>query len=109
MRDDLRADRAPQMVHSVRSADFLGIVKRCGTVSIGENKDVRWRKDLQRGFKSGADEIGRFVAGDQKRGILDIILDLGLGSVLRWRRIVLENNEKWGKGIAKDLSVHQNI
>lgn len=60
---------------------------------------MRWREDLQSSFESGCDQIGGFVAGDEKSSVLYVVLDLSFGSELGWWRVLLEDDEKWSKGI----------
>ena len=46
--DDLRTDRGPQMVNTVRATHLLRVIQRCWAVAIRENIDVRGRENLQR-------------------------------------------------------------
>lgn len=99
MRHNLGTNRAPQVVDSVRRTHFFGVVQRCGAVSVGEDVDVRWREDLQSSFKSGCDQIGGLVAGNEKSSVFDVVLDLGFGSKFGWWRVLLEDDEKRSKGV----------
>jgi len=94
------------VVDTIRRTHFLGIVQRCGAVSVGEDVDVRWREDLQSSFKSGCDQIGGLVARNEKSSVLDIVLDLGFGSEFGWRRILLEDDEKRSKGVTTGSLVY---
>lgn len=88
------------MVDSVRRANFFGVVQRCWAVSVGKDEDVRCREDLQSCLKSGSNEIGGLIAGNEESCILDVVLNLGFGGELGWWRVVLENNEEGSKGVA---------
>lgn len=62
---------------------------------------MRWREDLQGRFEGSTNELSGLVARDKKCSVLDIVLDLGLGSECCWRRILLENDQKRSERIAR--------
>lgn len=59
--DDLAADRAPNVVHSVLLAYFCCVVQRYGTVAVCDDEDVFLRKDSLCGHERRADDVGGFV------------------------------------------------
>jgi hypothetical protein len=98
--DDFGSDRRPDVVHTVRAAHLLRIVERGGAVTVGDDKDLRWREDLQCSFEGGGNQACRFVAGNHQASIFDVGLHLGLAGKVGRRRIFLEEDQKRCKGVA---------
>jgi hypothetical protein len=97
---DLRADGAPQVVDAVRLAYLFGVVQGCLAVSVGEDENVLRREDLQSSLEGGGDESGGLVARNQERGIFDVVLHHGICVGVGGRRVLLEENQERGEGVA---------
>jgi hypothetical protein len=61
--DDLAADRTPDVVDAVGSADFFGVVEGGGAVAVGDDEDVFGWEDFEGCGEGGADYVGGFVLG----------------------------------------------
>jgi hypothetical protein len=58
------------------------------------------REDLQSSLEGGGDEPGGLVARNQERGIFDVVLHDGVCVGVGGRRVLLEENQERGEGVA---------
>ena len=107
--DDFGSDRRPDMVYTVWAAHLFRVVKRCLTVTVGNDKDVRWREDLQGSLEGVGDESGRLVARDHEASVGDVRFDLGLRREIGWWGVVLEEDKKRSEGVAVAALVRSQI
>jgi hypothetical protein len=97
---NLRTNRAPQVVDTVGLADLFGVVQRRLAVAVRKDEDVLSGEDLQSGLEGGGDESGGLVAGNQERGVLDVVLHHGVCVGIGRRRVFLEEDKERGEGVA---------
>lgn len=88
------------MIDPVAAANLFSVVQRLGRVPIGNDVDMRRRKDLQRGLERSTDDGGRSVAGDQERGVRGMWSNPTLMEELWSRESVLECDQEGRIGIA---------
>lgn len=109
--DDFAADGRPDVIDAVGAADGFGIVERGGAVAVGDYENVVGGEDLEGGVKGGADDSGRFVAGDEEGGVVDAwgFLRVDIFDIRGHRRLVFEEDEEGGIGVARIRSASDDV
>jgi len=93
------------VVYTVWAANLFSVVEWCGTVSVGDDEDVRRREDLQGGFKCVGNESCGLVAWNHEAGVRDIRLNLSLAGIFGSRGVSLEEDKKRSEGVTIIKSV----
>lgn len=58
LRNKFAFDGRPDMVDTMWTTYFFRIIERFRAVAMGDDEDVRWRKDLECRFKRCGDQVG---------------------------------------------------
>jgi hypothetical protein len=61
LRNDLTADRTPNVVDTVLTTDLFCVIQGYGTVTICDHEDVLRRKYLLRSYERGSNDVSSFV------------------------------------------------
>jgi hypothetical protein len=97
-RENFRADRTPDMVDTIGSAYFLGVVQRARRVAIGDHVDMRGREYLQRSFQSSTNDGSRLVAWNENSSVCGGRGDMTLAVIIWSWRFVFESHQERCEG-----------